>query len=266
MREPHHSHHCGTGAYTIVAAEEENYVRRVAGHVDNKVQEVLSSGRASLVESVVLAALNIADEYYKEQEASENLRRQLKGRYLGGGHQAENGALRGRAGRSSSSRTGNKTPRRDAGGLRPPVFCLYPSQIPTRRTYAELLLTRRLHGGRPMLPYRTAPTPSTWDTAISAPAATRRTSPGREFAAAALLPSRGCKVYLTLNTLLGDREPPASAGVYRRRQRHRRGRHPGPGPGVLRMVRQAAPDMPIHAPPRMTVHNLDGVKKMADFA
>lgn len=29
--------------YTIVAAEEENYVRRVAGHVDNKVQEVLSS-------------------------------------------------------------------------------------------------------------------------------------------------------------------------------------------------------------------------------
>ena len=64
--------------YTIVAAEEENYVRRVASHVDNKVQEVLSSGRASLVESVVLAALNIADEYYKEQEASENLRRQLK--------------------------------------------------------------------------------------------------------------------------------------------------------------------------------------------
>ena len=50
----------------------------MAGHVDNKVQEVLSSGRASLVESVVLAALNIADEYYKEQEASENLRRQLK--------------------------------------------------------------------------------------------------------------------------------------------------------------------------------------------
>ena len=46
--------------YTIVAAEEENYVRRVAGHVDNKVQEVLSGGRASLVESVVLAALNIA--------------------------------------------------------------------------------------------------------------------------------------------------------------------------------------------------------------
>ena len=64
--------------YTMVAAEGEDYVRRVAGHVDNKVQEVLSSGRASLVESVVLAALNIADEYYKEQEASENLRRQLK--------------------------------------------------------------------------------------------------------------------------------------------------------------------------------------------
>ena len=64
--------------YTIVAAEDESYVRRVASHVDEKVQEVLHSGRASLVESAVLAALNIADEYYKELEASENLRRQLK--------------------------------------------------------------------------------------------------------------------------------------------------------------------------------------------
>ena len=31
-----------------------------------------------MVEGAVLAALNVADEYYKEQEASENLRRQLK--------------------------------------------------------------------------------------------------------------------------------------------------------------------------------------------
>ena len=35
-------------------------------------------GRISAVNAAILAALNIADEYYKEQEASENLRRQLK--------------------------------------------------------------------------------------------------------------------------------------------------------------------------------------------
>ena len=64
--------------YTIVAAEDESYVRKVAAHVDEKVQEVLGNGRASMVEGAVLAALNVADEYYKEQEASENLRRQLK--------------------------------------------------------------------------------------------------------------------------------------------------------------------------------------------
>lgn len=64
--------------YTLVAAEDESYVHKVAAHVDAKVQEVQEGGKFSLVNSAVLAALNIADEYYKEQEASENLRRQLK--------------------------------------------------------------------------------------------------------------------------------------------------------------------------------------------
>lgn len=64
--------------YTLVAVEDESYVRKVAGHVDSKVQEVQEGGKFSLVNSTVLAAVNIADEYYKEREASENLRRQLK--------------------------------------------------------------------------------------------------------------------------------------------------------------------------------------------
>ncbi|MBU5436060.1 cell division protein ZapA [Pseudoflavonifractor sp. MSJ-37] len=64
--------------YALVAAEDEQYVHKVAQHVDSKIQEVLSEGRASLVESAVLAAMNIADEYYKEQESAENLRRQIK--------------------------------------------------------------------------------------------------------------------------------------------------------------------------------------------
>ena len=55
--------------------------------------EVPPQGRLSQADGAVLAAMNIADQYFKEQEAAENLRRQIK-EYLGG-RQAENGALRG---------------------------------------------------------------------------------------------------------------------------------------------------------------------------
>lgn len=64
--------------YTLVAAEDKGYVEKVAAHVDAKVQEVLSEAKVSMVDGAVLAAVNIADEYFKEVEAAENLRRQLK--------------------------------------------------------------------------------------------------------------------------------------------------------------------------------------------
>ncbi len=35
--------------------------------------------------------------------------------------------------------------------------------------------------------------------------------------------------------------------------------------GVLRMLRQTVPDLPVHASTQMTVHNLDGVKACADL-
>ena len=44
----------------------------------DKIQELLEGTRLSLVDGAVLGALNIADAYFKEVEASENLRRQLK--------------------------------------------------------------------------------------------------------------------------------------------------------------------------------------------
>ena len=46
--------------------------------MDAKIQEVLEGAKVSMVDGAVLAAVNIADEYFKEVEASENLRRQLK--------------------------------------------------------------------------------------------------------------------------------------------------------------------------------------------
>ena len=64
--------------FALVAAEDESYVRKVAAHVDAQIREVSQDGRISAVNAATLAALNIADEYYKEQESSENLRRQRK--------------------------------------------------------------------------------------------------------------------------------------------------------------------------------------------
>ena len=65
-------------SYTLVAAEDAAYMEKVASHVDAKVQKVLDESKVSLVDGAILGALNIADEYFKEVEASENLRRQLK--------------------------------------------------------------------------------------------------------------------------------------------------------------------------------------------
>ena len=64
--------------YTLVASEDAGYMEKVAAHVDAKIQEVLDGARVSLVDAAVLGAVNVADEYFKEVEASENLRRQLK--------------------------------------------------------------------------------------------------------------------------------------------------------------------------------------------
>ena len=89
----------------------------------------------------------------------------------------------------------------------------------------------------------------------------------REEAAAAVsyCHLRGCKVNLTLNTLLTDRELPAAAEVAAHAS--------GIGVdavivqdlGAVRMLRQSVPDLPIHGSTQMSVHSLDGVKLCADL-
>lgn len=64
--------------YTLIADQDAAAVEKIAAHVDGKVREVMASGRLSLADSAILASMNIAEEYFKEVEASENLRRQLK--------------------------------------------------------------------------------------------------------------------------------------------------------------------------------------------
>ena len=64
--------------YTMVAEENEDYVRRVAAFVDTQIREVMGGGRISHASGAVLTAMNIADRLFQEQEAVENLRRQVK--------------------------------------------------------------------------------------------------------------------------------------------------------------------------------------------
>ena len=59
--------------YTMVAEEAESYVKRCAELVDAQVRGVMNGGHLGRSDAAVLAAMNIA-----EQEASENLRRQIK--------------------------------------------------------------------------------------------------------------------------------------------------------------------------------------------
>ncbi len=69
---------CGTD-YTFTAAESPAYMQKVAALVDAKMEEIMASGRISRMDAAVLAAANIADEMFKQQGSTENLRSQLKG-------------------------------------------------------------------------------------------------------------------------------------------------------------------------------------------
>ena len=64
--------------YTLLAAEGEDYIHRVADYVNEKLGQTAKTGKISQMDCAILTAINIADERFKEQETSENLRRQIK--------------------------------------------------------------------------------------------------------------------------------------------------------------------------------------------
>ena len=53
-------------------------MEKVACYVSGQIQEMTRTAGVSSMDAAVLAAANIADSYFKEMEASERLRRQLK--------------------------------------------------------------------------------------------------------------------------------------------------------------------------------------------
>ena len=68
---------CGE-EYTFVAEEAPSYMQKVGAYVDEKMCELLSSAKVGRTDAAVLTAANVADELFKEREAGESLRRQLK--------------------------------------------------------------------------------------------------------------------------------------------------------------------------------------------
>ena len=69
---------CGED-YTFVAEESTAYTQKVAAYVNDKMEEVLKTTKVGRTDAAILTAANIADELFKSQAASEQLRSQIKG-------------------------------------------------------------------------------------------------------------------------------------------------------------------------------------------
>ena len=75
---------------------------------------------------------------------------------------------------------------------------------------------------------------------------------------------RGVKVYLTLNTLLTDRELPQAAELAAQASSLGVDAVLVQDLGLVRILRRVAPDLSVHGSTQLTVHNLDGVRFCAD--
>ena len=76
---------------------------------------------------------------------------------------------------------------------------------------------------------------------------------------------RGVRVYLTLNTLCSDRELPAAVDCAVQASKLGIDAVLVQDLGLVRALRQCAPDLPLHASTQMTLHSLDGVRQAADL-
>jgi cell division protein ZapA len=64
--------------FTISSDAEEGYMLKVAGYVDDKMQELIRSSKPAAKSNVaMLAALNIADEYHRLKDMHEAILRRV---------------------------------------------------------------------------------------------------------------------------------------------------------------------------------------------
>ena len=65
--------------YNVIAEESEEYIQALGEHINEKIDAVIESGSNVMGERpLVLAALNICDEYFKVNEAGYTVNEQLK--------------------------------------------------------------------------------------------------------------------------------------------------------------------------------------------
>ena len=76
---------------------------------------------------------------------------------------------------------------------------------------------------------------------------------------------RGVKVYLTLNTLVTDRELPAAAEALKKASDMGVDAILIQDWGIWRLAREIAPDVPLHASTQMSLHTLGGACRAAEL-
>ncbi len=76
---------------------------------------------------------------------------------------------------------------------------------------------------------------------------------------------RGCKTYLTLNTLVNDRETEQAVNTARLASRCGADGIIIQDLGLIELLRRTVPDIPLHASTQMTIHNLAGVQAAAEM-
>ena len=63
--------------YTIASYDSEEYVARVAAHVDRQMSELYAATRLPAAQLAVLAAVNATDDMMKSRDENTRLRRQI---------------------------------------------------------------------------------------------------------------------------------------------------------------------------------------------
>lgn len=69
----------GGRRYVLVTEESEEYMLKIASHVDEKFEEQRQTFRVSETDAAVMAALIMADELCKARETTDNALNQIQG-------------------------------------------------------------------------------------------------------------------------------------------------------------------------------------------
>jgi cell division protein ZapA len=62
----------------LTSGDQPAYIEKVAAYVDAQMAELQSTIQASAIDTAIMTAMNIADNYYHSVASNEDLRRQLK--------------------------------------------------------------------------------------------------------------------------------------------------------------------------------------------